>query len=454
MRKILATLLATALCLTLLGGLSFSAATVDDFTVGTADTVITLLPADGTPSEQPVASSTNPFAIKETHGVTYWNFGGGGDGRSVAYVFDAPASGDYYLAINYNSKNARTLLVTANGGATQTLSVVQNSTEWGDNTDASKVNWNYHIVKVTLVKGSNRLVLGMNGTTGAPMFSELKLWPVSEWLTSGDNPTVVSATAKESLSGFDATAYDVGNDVGTISWDVNIAIPGTYKAFVAYSTSSGVATKPIGVTVDGAEVASVPRAKNSTAYGNGWSFITTDEITLEAGTASLGMQVGGSSYLGALRLELVKSALPDSQMKDLTVNYTDESASGTVYSLDVTWENDDFVFDYNAGVQGAWNPDDHTFGETANAGWTDKDLTVTVVNHSNAAVKASLAVTDGDAADALTVTSDKSEATLATAENTAVADAPSAVFTLTINGTPTAAVAKVATATLTFAAGN
>lgn len=448
MRKIIATLLTAALCFVLFAGLQLSAAETN--VVGTSESVITLLPAAGTPSEQPDSSSSNPFGIKETHGVTYWNFGGGGNGRYVTYVFDAPVSGDYYLAINYNSKNARTLLVTVNDGATQTLSFVQNSSQWGDNTDASTVNWNYHVVKIPLVKGSNRLVLGMNGTSGAPMFSELKFWPSSEWLTAGDNPTVVSATVVESASGFDSTGYDVGQDAGSISWDLDIAVPGTYKVSVAYSTSSGVANRPIEVIVDGTVVASMARAKNSTAYGNGWSFVTSDEIALEAGAASIGMQVAGSAYIGAVRLELVKSALPDSQMKDLTVTYDGLESAGTVYSVDVSWENDDFTFNYVAGEQGAWNPADHTFADTANAGWEDDDLVVTVVNHSNAAVKVTMEVTDGDAADGLTVTSDKATETLATAEGTAVADAPKVEYTLTIDGTPSESVTKVAIATLTF----
>ncbi len=140
-----------------------------------------------------------------------------------------------------------------------------------------------------------------------------------------------------------------------------------------------------------------------------------------------------------------------SENKDLSVNYHDVSASGTVYSLDLVWENDDVTFNYVAGEQGAWNPADHTFSETANAGWEDDDLKVTVVNHSNAPVTASVEISDADADDGLSVTSDKAAETLPTAEGTSYGNAPKADFILTVTGTPEAAVTKVATATVSFA---
>ena len=241
MKKYLSLLLILALCCGISVGMSLTASAEEAFAVGTAGSVITLLPADGTPSESPKPTDSNPFGIKTTHDVTYWNFGGGGDGRSVAFEFEAPAAGDYYLAINYNSANTRTLLVTVNDGEAQALSFARNSDVWGDNAASSKVYWNNYIVKVTLVEGSNRLVLGMKGTSGAPMFSALTLWPVSEWLTSVDNPTVDSAKTVASDSAFDGFGFDVGSDLGSVTWDVKIATPGTYKISIAYSTSSAVA---------------------------------------------------------------------------------------------------------------------------------------------------------------------------------------------------------------------
>ncbi len=144
-----------------------------------------------------------------------------------------------------------------------------------------------------------------------------------------------------------------------------------------------------------------------------------------------------------------------SSEKELSVNYTGITSSGTVYSLDLLWENDDFSFDYVAGSIGTWNPDDHTYSGGSDAKWQDSDLLVTVVNHSNAAVQATLTVTDADPDDSLDVTVgggvSKTE-TLPTAENTAVAEAPDVAFILTIEGVPTGPVEKVATATLSFAA--
>ncbi len=144
-----------------------------------------------------------------------------------------------------------------------------------------------------------------------------------------------------------------------------------------------------------------------------------------------------------------------SENNDLTVNYKELTPAAKVYSLDMVWENDDVSFDYTGGKEGIWNPTNHTFEGVEDAKWLDQDLKVTVVNHSNAAVKATLTVADQDADDQLLVTPESAEQVLATAENTAVADAPKAEFTLTVNGTPTGDVDRITTvarATITLTA--
>ncbi len=143
-----------------------------------------------------------------------------------------------------------------------------------------------------------------------------------------------------------------------------------------------------------------------------------------------------------------------SENRDLTVNYQGRLPSDPVYSLDVAWENDDVSFDYDGGSEGTWKPQDHTFEGFRPAEWKDNQLKVTVVNHSNVGVKATLTVVDADADDDLTVTPESAEEILETAEEKAVADADFVDFVLTVNGTPKngeSRTDKVATATLTFA---
>ncbi len=156
------------------------------------------------------------------------------------------------------------------------------------------------------------------------------------------------------------------------------------------------------------------------------------------------------ALIATLSLPSFAATVPSSEGKDLAVGYTEMTAAGTVYSVTIAWDSD-LAFDYNAGTQGAWNPDNHTYGETTGAQWTDKDVKVTVTNHSNAKVNATLALSDK--ANGFTFTGEGTE-TLASAVGTAVNEAPKAEFTITINGTPDAAITKVATATVSFAAAN
>ena len=86
--------------------------------------------------------------------------------------------------------------------------------------------------------------------------------------------------------------------------------------------------------------------------------------------------------------------------------------------------------------QKTWVPATHSYTENVVTTWgADDKVTVTVTNHSNAAVKATLeapAVTDG-----VTFTPDKTEATIATAVGTARDAAPADTFTITPSGNTT-----------------
>ena len=154
------------------------------------------------------------------------------------------------------------------------------------------------------------------------------------------------------------------------------------------------------------------------------------------------------ALVATLSVASFAATVPSSDGRDLAVGYTDMTAAGTVYSVTIAWD-DDLAFDYTAGTQGAWSPDNHTYGETTGAKWTDNDVKVTVTNHSNAKVTATLALSNK--ANGFTFTGEGTE-TLNSAVGTLVNEAPKAEFTITIAGTPDAAVTKVATATVSFAA--
>lgn len=154
------------------------------------------------------------------------------------------------------------------------------------------------------------------------------------------------------------------------------------------------------------------------------------------------------AIIATLSLASFAATVPSSEDKELTVDYVGMTAAGTVYSVDITWD-DDLAFDYNAGAQGSWNAGNHTYENSVAGKWTDADVKVTVTNHSNAKVTATLALSDK--AQGFTFTGEGSE-TLDAGVVNAYDQADKVEFTITISGTPTAAVEKVAIATVSFAA--
>ena len=136
---------------------------------------------------------------------------------------------------------------------------------------------------------------------------------------------------------------------------------------------------------------------------------------------------------------------------DANVTFNAKTEDKTaVYSVDVTWT--DVAFIYNAGTT-TWNPSTHEYDAAgAAASWTDGQGTVTVTNHSNAAVKATVSFEPASNGSA-TVTIANNVIALASAENTDKNDAPTGSATLTAGGAPTAT-GKIGTVKVTIAAGN
>ncbi len=131
--------------------------------------------------------------------------------------------------------------------------------------------------------------------------------------------------------------------------------------------------------------------------------------------------------------------------ENLTVTYTSTVDETPVYSVDVSWT--DMVVVYNAGALG-WNPESHEYDVVKADSWTDSTATITVTNHSNAKVNASVGV-----AAVSGVSFDVTAAgEIDSAVETEVAQAPSKVFTVTASGDLAANASPAVTVTITAAA--
>ena len=111
----------------------------------------------------------------------------------------------------------------------------------------------------------------------------------------------------------------------------------------------------------------------------------------------------------------------------VTGTYTAGGTAEKKISVDIVWT--DMTFTYKGASQGEWNPDTHAYDGSTEAGWSNETATITVTNHSNAAVTAKLsfasAVTGVEGAFTETSrTENDNILELATAENTTVANAP------------------------------
>ena len=137
-----------------------------------------------------------------------------------------------------------------------------------------------------------------------------------------------------------------------------------------------------------------------------------------------------------LRLEVQQT---DTDVREITVTgvYQAGTAADEKISVDIVWEAMDFT--YTAPSQGTWNPATHAYEGATAGGWSDNTPAITVKNHSNVAVNATLGFT----ADVTGVIGTFTEASgtandgvleLATAEGTEVENAPTATANFGISG--------------------
>lgn len=123
-------------------------------------------------------------------------------------------------------------------------------------------------------------------------------------------------------------------------------------------------------------------------------------------------------------------------------------------SVDVVWEEMEFT--YYGPSDGTWNPATHTYEGATEGGWSTNTPAITVTNHSNVAVTATLDFTVESTGSGIIGTFTEASGTendnileLATAEGTEFSNAPSATARFGISGAAIDADQKLGTITVT-----
>ena len=106
-------------------------------------------------------------------------------------------------------------------------------------------------------------------------------------------------------------------------------------------------------------------------------------------------------------------------------------------SVDIAWAAMDFT--YTGASQGTWNPVTHTYDGATEGSWSDNTPAITVTNHSNVAINATLDFTpavDGVVGTFTEVSGTENDniLELATAEGTTLENAPTATANFGISG--------------------
>ena len=116
-----------------------------------------------------------------------------------------------------------------------------------------------------------------------------------------------------------------------------------------------------------------------------------------------------------------------SESHDVKATYNAGASGTVVYSVTIAWG--EMKFEYE---DGAWNPETHEFD---NANWAPTGNTVTVTNHSNAAITAKLTYTaEGDYSNITGTFINSDTLNLNSAVGTPANGAPTANATLKLSG--------------------
>ena len=142
--------------------------------------------------------------------------------------------------------------------------------------------------------------------------------------------------------------------------------------------------------------------------------------------------------------------------QNVEVNYKEGYYGGTVYKVDIKWGSMEFT--YTSAAKGDWNPETHEYINTADAKWTcDEGAdTITVVNHSNAAIEVGLSYKAATGYENITGTFTAEGATLKlpTAEGTAYDNAPTTSAQLRLSGDLNESTGQVTVGTVTVTLNN
>ena len=138
---------------------------------------------------------------------------------------------------------------------------------------------------------------------------------------------------------------------------------------------------------------------------------------------------------------------------EISGTYTPGAAADEIISADIAWDAMDFT--YTGASQGTWNPVTHAYEGAIEGGWSDNTPAITVTNHSNVAVNATLDFTAsvdgvvGTFTEASGTENDK-VLELATAVGTEVENAPTATANFGISGAAIDADKTLGTITVTI----
>ena len=146
----------------------------------------------------------------------------------------------------------------------------------------------------------------------------------------------------------------------------------------------------------------------------------------------------------------------DTDVREIIVTgvYQAGKAADEKISVDIVWDAMDFT--YTAPSQGTWNPATHTYEGATEGGWSDNTPAITVKNHSNVALNATLGFTPDVTGVVGTFTEASGTANdnileLATAVDTEVSNAPTATANFGISGAAIDADKALGTVTVTIA---
>lgn len=158
----------------------------------------------------------------------------------------------------------------------------------------------------------------------------------------------------------------------------------------------------------------------------------------KAGTAILvaAVLLAGSLTSAASAGNITETEVPAQAQIGVQAQYRESVTPEIVYLVDVKWG--EMQFTYTAAGVSVWNPVTHAYEVKEESRWSGTGNTITVENHSNAEVTASLSFEAADGYN-LTGTFDKAELTLPTAEETDPDTPPSAAATFMLDGTLDAA---------------